>query len=329
LTCKNEYINEEILKYLIEKGANVNKPDKDGNTPLIISCKSNNDNIVKYLIQNRADISKVNNDGDSPLKIAKEKNNEKIIECINNKIKIDKELFRNRIKSKIQNDSQYKILYKNFNEWKIYNWNQLNDSTICILNLDGTPKQKMFAHTGNINSLVTFSNIVVSLGDEVHLWRDNGTYIGSISGFYTEGIKNAALFFDGTNFHIYFNSKDSSFIDMSYLLENESKVYESHLLKINLSHIEVQALSILSSEFAYSNIPHESQLKPVVLPEKTVKRSLKKTVTNLGIHPENEVSSQTLRSKFSSLIKNSDQFIGAKEKLKKVQSKSDIKKETK
>jgi len=131
LTCKNEYINEEILKYLIEKGANVNKPDKDGNTPLIISCKSNNDNIVKYLIQNRADISKVNNDGDSPLKIAKEKNNEKIIECINNKIKIDKELFRNRIKSKIQNDSQYKILYKNFNEWKIYNWNQLNDSTIC------------------------------------------------------------------------------------------------------------------------------------------------------------------------------------------------------
>ena len=48
--------NTEIVKYLVEKGANIETENEDGNTPLFIACEKNNNDIVKYLIEKGANI---------------------------------------------------------------------------------------------------------------------------------------------------------------------------------------------------------------------------------------------------------------------------------
>ena len=48
------YGNSEIVKYLVEHGANVNKADKDGKTPLFDACWDGNLEIVKYLAEHGA-----------------------------------------------------------------------------------------------------------------------------------------------------------------------------------------------------------------------------------------------------------------------------------
>jgi len=49
-----------LVHYLIEKGADLNKEDKHGMTPLFIACKNENENLVKYLIEHGADVNKEN-----------------------------------------------------------------------------------------------------------------------------------------------------------------------------------------------------------------------------------------------------------------------------
>ncbi|OUM58897.1 hypothetical protein PIROE2DRAFT_64118 [Piromyces sp. E2] len=78
--CEKE--KEEIVEYLIENGADIDKGNNTGDTPLIISCKKGNDNIVNYLINNGANINKENEDGDTPLMIAFNKENEDLIETL-------------------------------------------------------------------------------------------------------------------------------------------------------------------------------------------------------------------------------------------------------
>ena len=53
----------ELMKYLIEQGADVNAQDIDGNTPLFIAHAINNDEAVNLLIQSGADTSIKNNLG--------------------------------------------------------------------------------------------------------------------------------------------------------------------------------------------------------------------------------------------------------------------------
>ena len=64
--------NKNIIKYLIENGANVNAKDADGNTPLLLVCNpsmgfSVDFDLVKYLVENGADVNARNNEGDTPL----------------------------------------------------------------------------------------------------------------------------------------------------------------------------------------------------------------------------------------------------------------------
>ena len=46
------------MEYLVEKGANINKENKDGETPLFMAINSGNNELVKYLVKQGADISK-------------------------------------------------------------------------------------------------------------------------------------------------------------------------------------------------------------------------------------------------------------------------------
>jgi hypothetical protein len=56
--CINNY--PEVIIYLIEKGANVNICDKDGDSPLILASKINNNDIIHMLINNKANIHHLN-----------------------------------------------------------------------------------------------------------------------------------------------------------------------------------------------------------------------------------------------------------------------------
>jgi len=43
--------NENLVKYLIELGVDINKGNKENETPLFNACSSENENLVKYLIE--------------------------------------------------------------------------------------------------------------------------------------------------------------------------------------------------------------------------------------------------------------------------------------
>ncbi|OUM60803.1 hypothetical protein PIROE2DRAFT_45896, partial [Piromyces sp. E2] len=49
--------NENIVKILIENGADLNKANKYGYTPLIIVCEKGEENIAKLLIEKGADLN--------------------------------------------------------------------------------------------------------------------------------------------------------------------------------------------------------------------------------------------------------------------------------
>ena len=54
--CFNEHI--EIVKYLVEHGTNINKERDGGFTPLHIAFRNGHIEIVKYLVEHGADIIK-------------------------------------------------------------------------------------------------------------------------------------------------------------------------------------------------------------------------------------------------------------------------------
>jgi len=87
--CENE--NLDLVKLLVEHGANVNLVDENGYSPLISACAYNNSNIAKYLIEHGADINQsfflntplniVYQNG-TPLTIACRNGNEDIALCL-------------------------------------------------------------------------------------------------------------------------------------------------------------------------------------------------------------------------------------------------------
>ena len=75
--------NYDILESLILAGADINKQDQRGNTPLHIAIESNNVNFIKRLINFDADLMIKNNSGLRPLDLAKEtKASQAIIDLI-------------------------------------------------------------------------------------------------------------------------------------------------------------------------------------------------------------------------------------------------------
>ncbi|KAG4083869.1 ankyrin [Neocallimastix lanati (nom. inval.)] len=78
--CRKE--NENIVKYLVEHGADINKETNNGKTPLFYACRKENENIVKYLVEHEADINKETDNGETPLFYACESGNENIVKYL-------------------------------------------------------------------------------------------------------------------------------------------------------------------------------------------------------------------------------------------------------
>jgi hypothetical protein len=56
----------DLLKYFIEKGADINKQNKEGNTPLHLASKNKNMEIIGILLDKKAKLNIPNNDGEIP-----------------------------------------------------------------------------------------------------------------------------------------------------------------------------------------------------------------------------------------------------------------------
>ena len=54
--CKNG--KKDIVKYLVKHGADINKENKEGETPLFNACYSGKKDLVEYLVEHGADINK-------------------------------------------------------------------------------------------------------------------------------------------------------------------------------------------------------------------------------------------------------------------------------
>ena len=75
--------NVEIVRILIEHGADVNQSTTNNWTPLHFAAKNNNPEILKMLIDKGANVNVVNKMGESPLKIAEERGYTLIVRLLN------------------------------------------------------------------------------------------------------------------------------------------------------------------------------------------------------------------------------------------------------
>ena len=81
--CENEEQRKnsiEIIKILIENGADINIQNKNGTSALIFACENNNFDMVKFLIDNNVDINSINKNGKSAIDIT---NNPEIKKILN------------------------------------------------------------------------------------------------------------------------------------------------------------------------------------------------------------------------------------------------------
>ncbi|OUM56152.1 hypothetical protein PIROE2DRAFT_22908, partial [Piromyces sp. E2] len=63
--CKNG--KESLVRYCVDHGADVNKVNKYGRTPLHIACERGSLEIVKYLLYNKAKIEMGTGEDETPL----------------------------------------------------------------------------------------------------------------------------------------------------------------------------------------------------------------------------------------------------------------------
>ncbi|WP_265033965.1 ankyrin repeat domain-containing protein [Wolbachia endosymbiont (group A) of Sicus ferrugineus] len=69
-------------EYFIQKGADVNAKDKDGNTPLHLAAMKGKIDVVKILLEYNADVNTKNNEGRTALYYAANNNHQELVELL-------------------------------------------------------------------------------------------------------------------------------------------------------------------------------------------------------------------------------------------------------
>ncbi len=86
--------NPELVKFLIEKGANVNQPGANGETPLLLAIRTAPE-FVKVLLDNGADPNQSDKNGNFPLLVALDMKNQEIVDLLKSKgARLDSLLFQ-------------------------------------------------------------------------------------------------------------------------------------------------------------------------------------------------------------------------------------------
>uniref|UniRef100_A0A452IWH1 Protein phosphatase 1 regulatory subunit n=1 Tax=Gopherus agassizii TaxID=38772 RepID=A0A452IWH1_9SAUR len=97
-TNKGEYAciddNVDMVKFLVENGANINQPDNEGWIPLHAASSCGYLDIAEYLISQGAHVGAVNSEGDTPLDIAEEEAMEELLQNEVNRQGVDIEAAR-------------------------------------------------------------------------------------------------------------------------------------------------------------------------------------------------------------------------------------------
>ena len=73
---------DNVLPFLVEKGADINLPDSYGRTPLMDTCESNDISKVRLLLMYGADTKLRDNNGETAFDIAKRENNYQILKML-------------------------------------------------------------------------------------------------------------------------------------------------------------------------------------------------------------------------------------------------------
>lgn len=82
LCLASKYGNLEIVKYLLEKGADIEAKDKNGMSPLILASKNGNLEIVKYLFEKGVNVEAIDKEERTCLMIASIKGHLNIVEFL-------------------------------------------------------------------------------------------------------------------------------------------------------------------------------------------------------------------------------------------------------
>ncbi|XP_064210966.1 putative ankyrin repeat protein RF_0381 [Tribolium castaneum] len=107
----------EIVKYLLEKGANVNKKYRDGSTPLIKAVESENLAIIEELLNNGAKVDLANNEGKTALMISANKRSITIVSLLV-EAGADVTLARKELEEFAKDDEDFDTYYENLKEQK-------------------------------------------------------------------------------------------------------------------------------------------------------------------------------------------------------------------
>lgn len=70
---------EEVVKLLLQNGANVNVQSLSGFTPLYMAAQENHDNVVRILLANGANQALATEDGFTPLAVALQQGHDKVV----------------------------------------------------------------------------------------------------------------------------------------------------------------------------------------------------------------------------------------------------------
>uniref|UniRef100_A0A674H599 Protein phosphatase 1 regulatory subunit n=1 Tax=Taeniopygia guttata TaxID=59729 RepID=A0A674H599_TAEGU len=92
LACIDD--NVDMVKFLVENGANINQPDNEGWIPLHAAASCGYLDIAEYLISQGAHVGAVNSEGDTPLDIAEEEAMEELLQNEVNRQGVDIESAR-------------------------------------------------------------------------------------------------------------------------------------------------------------------------------------------------------------------------------------------
>ena len=82
LAVESSYSQTDVVAFLIEKGADLNAVDSDGNTAIMIASSRNNAEVVEMLLGHKASVLLRNKDGQTALHIAAAKLNAKIVAAL-------------------------------------------------------------------------------------------------------------------------------------------------------------------------------------------------------------------------------------------------------